>query len=85
MLDQIMWTRLTVAIVFVLYILKQLDIKILDLTEEGSLADQIELADTFTEGIYVALVDIDKCCVAPPIPMPLAAVLTPGTGPAYTA
>ena len=41
-----------------------------DLVEEKDLADEIDRADGFKEGIYTAMVNIDKCCKAPPTSAP---------------
>jgi len=41
--------------------LKLLDREMLDLIEEGELTSEIEQADTFKEGIYTAMIKIDKC------------------------
>lgn len=40
--------------------------EILDLVNEDSLADEIEQVDTFKEGIYGTIVDIERHCMAPP-------------------
>ena len=61
-----------------LEVLRQLDAEILELTDEEGLVDEIEQADLFKEGIYTALVRIEKATAiaATPIAPP-----TPGTPP----
>ena len=49
-----------------LEVLRQLDGEILELTEEDGLVDEIEQADLFKEGIYTALVRIEKATAATP-------------------
>ena len=41
--------------------LKLLDSEILGLIDEGELTSEIEQADAFKEGIYTAMIKIDKC------------------------
>ena len=58
--------------------LKQLDSKILELTEEDGLVDEIEQADLF-KNIYSAMVRIEKLCVSSPTPVPVAPPVAPLT------
>ncbi len=51
--------------------LKVLDGEVLDLVEEESLADEIEQADLFKEGIYAAMINIEKRCATPPTTGPV--------------
>jgi len=57
-----------------LEVLRQLDAEILELTDKEGLVDEIEQADLFKEGIYIALVRIEKATaiaatpIAPPTP-----------------
>ena len=44
--------------------LKTLDGEILDLTKEDDLGDEIEQADSYKEGIYDAMIAIEKLCAA---------------------
>lgn len=48
--------------------LQRLDGEILELVEgdEGLFSEEIERADTFKEGIYAAMVRIEKVCATPP-------------------
>jgi len=67
--------------------LKHLDEEILELMEEDSLADEIEQADSFKEGVYAALVKIGKHYesksktppLAPPIMTPEREILVSTT------
>ena len=67
--------------------LKTLDGEILELTKEDDLGDEIEQADSYKEGIYDAMIAIEKLCAAaraaetPPAPPTITA---PPTGPPLT-
>ena len=63
--------------------LKTLDSEILDLTKEDDLGDEIEQADAYKEGIYDAMVEIEKLCAAAraPPPAPPRTTTTPTTPP----
>ena len=50
-------------------VLTTLDNEIVNLVDEGAVADEIEQADTFKEGIYSTMVKIEKYC-APPTDSP---------------
>ena len=43
-----------------LEILKRLDVKILELVEDGEVGDEIEQADTLKERIHVTIIDLNK-------------------------
>ena len=58
--------------------LKQLDGGTIDLVEEKDLADEIDLAK---EGIYTAMVNIDKCSKAPPTSALPSSTIDPITSP----
>lgn len=72
-------TRLRLTLNEKLEILKQLDSEILDLLEEeADITTEIEQSDTFNQGIYEALVRIDKICEASSSTGPSGS--TPGPG-----
>lgn len=53
--------------------IKLLDGELLDLVSEDELTAEIEQADAFKEGVFVAIIKIDKCIMAHPTPAPLDA------------
>ena len=53
---------------------------ILDLVEDNALVEEIEQADSFKEGIYVAMISIEKHCTAPTVVLPTATPITSTTG-----
>ena len=56
---------------------KQLDGDILELTEDDKVDEEIEQADLFKEGIYTAIVCIERLLVATPIAPPTIPHVTP--------
>ena len=63
-----------------LEVLKRLDGEILELTGEDDLVDEIEQADLFKEGVYTALVKIEKATMITATP---TAPPTSGTPPTH--
>ena len=73
-------TQLKLSLQEKLETLKQLDGEILELTEEAKLEDEIGQADSYKEGIYSAMVKIDKLCLTTPTPSPAAPPSAPPAG-----
>ena len=55
--------------------IKLLDGEMLDLVDEEELTSEIEQADAFKEGVYAAIIKIDKCTAASRIPISMAPAL----------
>ena len=55
--------------------IKLLDGELSDLVSEDELTAEIEQADAFKEGVFAAIIKIDKCIMAHPTPAPLDARL----------
>ena len=60
--------------------LKILDGEILDLVEDDALVEEIKQADSFKEGIYAAMISIEKHCTAPTVVLPTATPTTSTIG-----
>ena len=74
--DTVRLSQLKLSLEEKLGTLKQLDGEIVELTDEDHLIEEIEQADGFKEGIFAAMLRIEKQCTAP-----LAAPETPVTEP----
>lgn len=61
-------SRLKWSIQEKLVTLKLLDGEILDLMEEEILVEEIEQANSFKDGIYAAIINIDEHCTPPTVP-----------------
>ena len=48
--------------------------------EDDALVEEIEQADSFKEGIYAAMISIEKHCTAPTVVLPTATPTTSKTG-----
>ena len=64
--DTVKLSQLKLSLEEKLGTLKQLDGEIVELTDEEHLIEEIEQADGFKEGIFAAMVRIEKQCAAPP-------------------
>ena len=75
--DKSKFSQLKLSLEDELETIKQLDGEMLELTEDDKVVDEIEQADLFKEGIYTAIVRIEKLLAAAPIAPPTSPPITP--------